>query len=118
MNTVEMNVLEQAAADLDAAADVIDAKGWCRHRMQDPLGRVCAQGAVLSVLLNDLHQGMTSAEVVRLDVALEELRRYLDRNPINGGSVPYWNDAVAGSQEVVTDTFRRAAKGVRERVQQ
>jgi hypothetical protein len=32
--------------------------------------------------------------------------------------VPYWNDLLARNQEEVTDALRRAAKDVRERVQQ
>jgi hypothetical protein len=113
--------LEQAAADLDAAADVIDVRGWCRNRLKDEQGRTCAQGAVL-VAIRGVSQPLvlvTVKDAMRMDAAMQELRRYLA--PLYDGrdaSVPYWNDLVARNQEEVTDALRRAAKDVRERVQQ
>jgi hypothetical protein len=115
--------LEQAAADLDAAADVIDVRGWCRDALKDVQGRVCAQGAVLVAIrgvdTQPLVLAVTVEDVARMDAAMLELRRYLALDdPHRAVSVPYWNDLVARNQEEVTDALRRAAKDVRERVQQ
>jgi hypothetical protein len=112
--------LEQAAADLDAAADVIDVRGWCRDALKDVQGRVCAQGAVL-VAIRGVDKPLVLAvreDVARMDAAMLELRRYLALDDPHRASVPYWNDLVARNQEEVTDALRRAAKDVRERVQQ
>jgi hypothetical protein len=113
--------LEQAAADLDAAADVIDVRGWCRNKLKDEQGRTCAQGAVL-VAIRGVSQPLvlvTVTDAMRMDAAMQELRRYLaPRYDGRDASVPYWNDLVARNQEEVTDALRRAAKDVRERVQQ
>jgi hypothetical protein len=59
---------------------------------------------------------VTVTDAMRMDAAMQELRRYLDYG--REASVPYWNDLVARNQEEVTDALRRAAKDVRERVQQ
>jgi translation elongation factor EF-Ts len=114
---------EQAAADLDAAADVIDEKGWCRNKLKDEQGRMCAQGAVL-VAIRGVSQPpvlVTVKDRLRMDAAMDELKRYLALD-VDGVqrhvSVRYWNDLLAHTQEEVTDALRRAAKDVRERVQQ
>lgn len=123
-----------AADDLDAAADVIDARGWCQNNLADPDGRVCAEGAILLAVTGAerLRFSDTGSAVAWLDTAahvtpegyhryggrirgaLGVLRDHLYRETCEF-SVHHWNDRGDMTRDEVTDTFRRAAKDARER---
>lgn len=123
-----------AADDLDAAADVIDARGWCQNNLADPDGRVCAEGAILLAVtgaeklkfggVGSAREWLEAAAVAipesyhrygsRIRGALGVLRDHLYRE-ISEGSVHCWNDRSYMTRDEVTDTFRRAAKDARER---
>jgi hypothetical protein len=122
------------ADDLDAAADVIDARGWCQNGLVTSDGRVCAEGAILAAVtgaerLEFAGAGSAGEWLEAAAVAIpEDYRRYGGR--IRGAlgvlrdrlfretcefSVHYWNDRSYMTRDEVTDMFRRAAKDARER---
>jgi hypothetical protein len=123
-----MNDLEQAAADLDAAADVIDLRGWCQNRLVTRDGRVCAEGGVIVAITqceDSIFEGSGTAGGWLDDAATsapEYNRRYAGRirgalrvlEDFLASEVHYWNDRDYATRDEVTDTIRRAAKDVRE----
>jgi hypothetical protein len=114
---------EQVRQDLEAAVSVIEEKGWCRHRLQDDEGRVCALGALHTAVTGHYwwpesyewpaSDGVTPTRTttsLRVDAAREAL--YAAVPEIHNGSfVADWNNAQEDVQ-VVIDGFRQAIKSL------
>lgn len=126
----------QAADDLDAAADVITEHGWCQGSLIEPDGRMCAEGAILRAVLGDeaaygarfMRQVVLETAVSKLgEVWPEAYYRHASRiwaaasalrHHLEASHVYRWNDEPGMTQDQVTDAFRHAAKGIRERLGQ
>jgi len=86
-------VSAQVAADLRAAADVLERDGWTQEQFTDALGCHCAEGAFM----------YATPSVERWTAASAALRSYL------GAVVITWNDAPGRTAAEVIAALRAAA---------
>ncbi len=97
--------IDTAGEILLAAADIIERDGWCRHRLQDPLGRMCLYGAIIRAA-NERNRCSAFPE----GFGIKRLEKYLfagDKHPAL--NIADWNDQVCNSKEEAVQALRRAA---------
>jgi hypothetical protein len=82
--------LDATGKVLDEAADTIQRRGWCQHRLYDEQSRVCMLAAV--------HEGHTLGQIVP---AFLRLRSYLGSERVS-----YWNDYRCHSQDQAVQALR------------
>ncbi len=85
---------------LEAAADIIAERGWCRGLLRDAEGRVCLVGAVQTATIK---LGVTQLQPDAIDCVRQEL----DERSVFG--VPDWNDNQAETAEEVILVLKKAA---------
>lgn len=88
---------------LEAAAEVIEVKGWCQKESVDGEGRVCVLGAVQSADLLNRHP-----LTVR---AMRALRNRLGL--VQNYDVIAWNDRPGRTEGEVLDLLKHTAKDLR-----
>ena len=79
---------------LNAAADLIEKRGWCQHLAFDPDGRHCALGAIWAQ---------------RCPGPLEREAVAAVRRATGSPFVGEWNDAPQRTKEEVVEALRKAA---------
>jgi hypothetical protein len=89
----------------DAAATLINERGWARGSYEDPDGRLCIMGALRRAMHDN---DATIEDVIRARIAVHY------RLPKYAPDVVIWNDQFARTQEEVTTIFRAAAQDLRE----
>lgn len=106
---------EDIADDLDAVADLLEGRGWCRGAFEDGDDRLCLVGG-----LNLRFSG--NPDTLRLDLERSAYERYLaarraviDEITTRAGttgeevSITTWNDRHATGQDEVVDLLRDLA---------
>ena len=98
----------QVAADLRAAADVLERDGWTQGSYTDDNGCYCAAGAVLKAMRYDLSEG---GDYMRAVEAFEAVLRQVLRAGSSApeGAVIAWNDAAGRTAAEVIAALRAAA---------
>jgi hypothetical protein len=82
--------------DLKGARERVE-KGWCKHRLRDGQGNVCAVGAICL---------QTGAEMPARHPAAAQLRKFLPKE--FGGEIADFNDARSTTKEDVLMLFDKA----------
>ncbi len=122
------HIINNAADLLDAAAEVVEERGWCRYTLESSDGRVCARGAMFVALTGRAEWGSitrysavpTFAEVTKMRAEAAVLRavgHVLDPKARWKHDLAVWNNEVASSADEVVDALRAAAKNLREKEQ-
>lgn len=81
---------------LERAAQLIEERGWCRHRFHDEDGRVCLDFALL-------YAGRAGSDLARACVQRELAARGVR------ATIVEWNDTTAAGPEAVLEVLRAAA---------
>jgi len=111
--------LEAYADGLDAAADVIDSKGWCQNTFIGQDGTVCAEQAMwvgygLKGMCGQEAKPTDGLPLAQFNKALAMLALIVKAHGARtGASVAGWNDEDATTKEQVVDTLRFVAKEFR-----
>lgn len=104
---------EQMATEFEAAADILDANGWCQGEYQSGESH-CAIGALSQAIYgNSLQMTLPShRDLIMADVLASFVS---DDRPIHAsiGRIMLFNDDSDRTQGEVTDLFRTAAKELR-----
>lgn len=111
------NIDFDAADHLDAAADYIEAHGWCQGAMFRDEGKACAVGAIQQArdLLDHPNYGGAQTGLVRWitgEVAFPGCR--CGQSDCKASSIVAWNDAPGRTQHDVVTGMRKAAISLRE----
>lgn len=95
----------QTAADLRAAADLLERAGWIQHAMGGPGRGRCALGAlgVVTQGINWSSLRWNDPRSIRLDKAVDALVAH------TGKPVPVWNDLPGLTPAEVVKTLRQVA---------
>jgi hypothetical protein len=98
---------------MDAAADIIDARGWTRGVFyNNETGGVCTYGAIRLVVFPNDAVLVSNDYCPELIVTMEFMRP-----PIEGKkSVPHWNDNYCENSGEAADFLRSEAKRYREQM--
>lgn len=97
----------EIATVLCKAVAIIEDKGWCQHKLQDPQGRVCAYGAVAKALDLPIERNVklpsVSAEYYLVADYIEEYVRVHLGKPLGR-----WNDAPGRTKEDVVELLLKS----------
>ncbi len=85
------------------AADILERDGWCRHRLQDPLGRMCLYGAIIKA-----HNERAKNAPFIEGGSVNRLQKYLSRDG-EIDNIADWNDGICGGKEEAIQALRGAA---------
>lgn len=94
---------------LSGAARYMRECGWCRGKMADEHGRVCALGAITRAMLGLDHLSYTESRRA-YHAAVKRLRKQLPDSMPMGWTVAQWNDGVAKSADEVIAKLEEAAR--------
>jgi len=96
--------MDEVGKVLADAAEYISEHGWCKGKLTDANGSVCAIGALSKVLHNSVHP------LVHLETHQKAVRRLGDMLGLeNTALIPYWNDHPDRTAEDVILTLKKAA---------
>lgn len=100
----------ETADILEKAAEVLDARGWCQGHYQDDQGQLCAVGAIRVATWGTARWDHSNAvEYLASRMAQEAMSAHLGVEDIAVG----WNDRPGRTKDEVIDTFKHAAKELR-----
>lgn len=115
----------ETADILEAAADILETRGWCQRRFHDADGAYCAVGSLLEAagyysLNKEVADGASYQELLEKS----PVRRGLARQAAAAVSVPgklcrgastlqFWNDTPGRTRGEVIDLFKNTAKDIR-----
>jgi hypothetical protein len=99
-------VSAQTAADLRAAADVLERDGWTQGSFKDQNGCRCAAGAISKVALDRFPEDSDFNFDEAFEDALDALRAFV------GKPVVVWNDERGRTAAEVIAALRAAADAV------
>lgn len=103
MDLAEVKRLEEQESIrtiLRRAADLIEQRGWCQHRLQDSQGRLCFNGGIMAAI------GMTNFVNAKPLIGLPASEFAFERL---GGEPAYWNNAPERTKEEVVAKLRELA---------
>lgn len=106
-HTVETQTPEQRI--LNAAADLLEAKGWCRSYLRDNYGRHCMVGAIITARTNGNFQPIEGIRAVRI-MDNHILWPILGHLRVGPQGIIGWNDGYCKNSAQAVATLRAAAK--------
>jgi hypothetical protein len=122
--TIVDDEMSTIADVFEAAAELLELHGWSTGVYETPTGRMCALGALRRAA--GWHHGDRvdvggydvpdyGGRIRRADTARLILEFHLNKGDANLITTE-WNDHVAGSADVVIDTFKHVAKEIRNEI--
>jgi hypothetical protein len=106
---------EQAAADLEAARDVLDSEGWIRGQLSSEDG-YCLVGAIWAGVRDEMRDATFPQAAQAALIAYLQLAYPDETRDAEGQVIAHVNDHVLRDRQEAMDVLAKAAIATRERV--